>query len=404
MKRILIVASMNVVFTHSYAISFKERGFNVRVLDVGDSIINSHFLESRGVNVTRWRNSSFSIDKVSLSQRIKKIFKRIFVLLALDRSNTVLMLIDKFEKLLSKKSKLPEHISIELINEPNDYVFYIWSTTVRRYKILIDDFFSHEQINQSPRSILAINTYPVRDNYSFDCPPEMCDQDKKYFKGFDLLLFPSRVMVDLFERMGLACSKHLIHEDLLHPNYLVFSNNGACTNKKKKRILFLGNTNFSERTIDNVLPYLLKLAESGIEVCLQRSSNSSQLHENFNYFTPLSYEAFLEGELANFISGFDGVFMGYNDMRNARSRSSFPTRFALALIGLKPILLDGQDFDGLFEEFSGTNLLKKYSSIDDLILKIKSLSSSPSEFSREKYSQRFHNHFDQLLISMGEEI
>lgn len=403
MSNILIFGSMNTVFTHSYSIAFKERGFNVSVIDVGEHSVNPSFLESRGINVLRWQGGVERSPWVKMKHVLKSSMKKLLVSLSLDRAKFVVTLLSKVDNTQSMISRVPPQVSQDLVDTSYDYVFYLWGTTVRKYKMSIDRHYLLFFKKPPPRSILCINTYPVRDGFSLETPPLMAEEDKTYFLSFDLLLFPTDVMLRLFVKMGCRPDKYLVFDDRLHPAYLFSGEKETRAVSSSKRAVFLGNTSFSERTIDNVFPQLIKIANAGIEVWIQRPVEVLTIHKNIKYFTPFTYEQFASGELAIFISEFDFVFMGYNKLRNARSRASLPTRFALAMTGLVPIFLEKNNYDGVLERFGWSNLIYCYESLDDLIDRAKSRTpASDNELSFNTYIQKYYEQFSKLERTMIE--
>lgn len=354
---------MNVVFLHSYAIEFARAGYEVTILDVGHTNVDSTFLRSHLVRVIKWH--TFSNDEaLTTSQKIKNKTRRMLRIIGMENSPILIRAYQNFFE--RSRSYLPPHVKSLLEQISPQLVFYFWSTTVRDKKMMLDCFFQHSTYGHKPKSILGVNTYPVRENFSYDDPPKMSKEDRNYFSGFDLVLLANSYMQDLFMRMGYDLDNTYIHDDRLSPQY--FSKKRTLLTvegKDIRRICFLGNTNFDGRTIDDIRWQLNELAASGFDVSIQATENSSGLDSRIKHFKPYSYAQMLSGEFSEFLSGFDAIFMGYNRLENARSCVSMPTRFALGMTGFLPILIEGKSFAGMRETFGKTFPLLPLESLDD---------------------------------------
>lgn len=391
-NNIIVIGSLNVVFVHSYAISFKERGYNVLVVDIGKKDVPHDYLLERGIDVVAWNREGRK------NSRIKNLVKKVFKLFKFDRIGYMITAIDSFERNHIHALDMTNECKARIMEFDPDCVFYIWSTTVYNQKAKIESFFADSSLQ--PASYLAINTYPVRANYTIENAPQMDQIDREFFDGFDLILYSSRSMESLFIQMGYHNNNSIIYDDRLNPCYFVLEDVAEARGSDNVRVIFLGNTNFSLRTIDDVRRDLNFMAAAGLEVWIQRPSESAGLHTAINFFDPFNYEDMVEGRLAMFIRGFDGVYMGFNQLNNARSNVSFPTRFALAMTGGIPIFLERDNWTAVKERFRDLVPIVEF----DSVLDIASYFSIPKDIcvcmDTEDYSVIFYAEFDRLVNEM----
>lgn len=397
---VLLVGSMNVVFLHSYALEFARAGYEVSVLDIGQTNVDSSFLGEYAIKVVKW-HAFTSGETLTTSQKIKNSVRRLLRKIGLERSP---LLIEAYQALFERgRGDVPRHLGAMLEQMAPEFIFYFWSTTVRDKKDVLDAFFSRSCSAGRPKSVLGVNTYPVREDFSYADPPCMSAADRDYFAGFDLVLLANSYMQDLFTRMGYDKANTYIHDDRLSPRYFAKIRTQLLIDGKNiRRLCFLGNTNFTERTIDDVRWQLNKLAECGFEVSIQQPRVTSGLDARITYFRPYSYSQMLSGEFAAFLSGFDAVFMGYNGLINARSTVSMPTRFALGTIGFLPILIESDSFSGVREIFGEMFPLVLFDDFHNIPTAINSFSFTGAKDPYGDYEKKFYCKFNQLLEKITE--
>lgn len=342
----IIFGSLNVVFTHSYAYALREMGYDVIVVDIGEKKIDFLALEEEGIRVFEWNSGSArSTTLLDIKSAVKKIFKS----LKLDRSKLFRLLAAIYATKRTSNG-LPYHLQQILLSNTHACFLFLWSTTAAAHKSKVDEFVQSH--GTTKRSFLIVNTYPVRDDYSYDDAPEMSQTDKTYFESFEKILVPTIEMRNLFLKIGYIFPNIEVHPDLLHPRYVAkkLPKLDALETKaliKRPRLIFLGNTNFSERSIDDVSATLRSFAQNGYQVHIQKHPSVNSLdfpRTSLIMFSPFSYEQMAKGLLSEYIAKNEFVFVGYNKMDNARSYVSFPTRLALAVLGNRPILLENKQF------------------------------------------------------------
>lgn len=342
----IIFGSLNVVFTHSYAYALREMGYNVTVIDIGETRIDYSALREAGICVYEW---SFTSIHSNFLTGIKSAIKKLLKSIKLDRSKLFNFLAGIYANGRASKD-VPEHLKQILRNNLDSYFLFLWSTTAAAHKRKVDEFSqSHGETRQS---FLIVNTYPVRDHYSYDDAPEMSQADKEYFKSFKKILVPTREMSYLFSKIGYTFPNVEVHPDILHPKYVAKNFTTSRISKIKAfedgpSLTFLGNTNFSERSIDDVSSTLRFFSEHDFQVHFQKHQSANSIifpKASAILFEPFSYAQMANGLLSEYISRNDFVFVGYNKMDNARSYVSFPTRLALAVLGNRKILLEKNQF------------------------------------------------------------
>ena len=110
------------------------------------------------------------------------------------------------------------------------------------------------------------------------------------------------------------------------------------------------------------------------------------------YFLPFDYDEIIAGELSHFIKSFDGVLVAYNNLNNARSNISYPTRYALGLLSNRPIYMK----EGVFKAIENNDIITTYISTADLVGKIKTQETS-SEYDIEHLKDRFNMLIDAVV-------
>lgn len=357
--RVLIVGSMNVVFVHSYALKLIDAGHEVDIVDVGQYCeVESLELASRGVRVSRWSRWFKAAKPGGMKSRVRTFAKKTLKLLRLDRSKLFLVALSKVESGVKIE---PSREFVGYLKKVNpDRILYLWSTTVKSQKRVLDLCFVE---NKRPNSYLIVNTYPVRSNASFDEVFLDMDEDRGYFSSFERVVLTSKKMESYFLKHHLISAERIcIFDDRLSHHYYARKPHLARSNGK--RLVFLGNVKYSERTIDDVRSQLLQLMDYGFDVWVQEGGD--RFDSRLNEFKPFSYDKMIRGELGQFISGFDAVFMGYNSLDNARSNISFPTRFALGLLGRVPILIEKGVFLAIEELFCSGREIILYERLDEI--------------------------------------
>ena len=383
MSKYIVVGSSNVIFTHSYCLGLHDRYLLSGYIDTGKHSIKYPGYLSK-IDTLRLYNN-FEVGKVSFKRRVIKFAKLLLKILRLDQSRLVTNLINNHSIEKVDRKKISEIESFLSKKKTNHFV-YLWSTTVKEEKKIIDD------IQPNNKSVLIVNTYPIRSNNQLD---EDCDEyltDAQYFNSFDRLLVPTKLMKDLLcDKCCVDKARITVMPDYLHPKMYSNSISTARLDKREnKKIVFLGTTNFSERTIDDISSLIRELSHSNIEVHLQGDPAKSS--DMIKYFLPFDYDEIIAGELSHFIKSFDGVLVAYNNLNNARSNISYPTRYALGLLSNKPIYMK----EGVFKAIENNDIITTYISTADLVGKIKTQETS-SEYDIEHLKGRFNMLIDAVV-------
>ncbi|WP_324022709.1 hypothetical protein [Aeromonas caviae] len=404
---ICFVGSSNTIFTHSYLIFLKKIFNNVYFIDISkEQSQQVDFINSSDI-LRLYHQSNSSRVRLSYLKRLFKYFK-------LDRFSQFIFfldLLDNFKKLNKSQSSSIEKF---LSEKDIDVFVYFWGTTVKAEKKAIESTSLYRMEggnkfkNKKPQSILIVNTYPVRSNVGFYDSFTLSFIDKRFFKSFNSVSFPSEEMKSFFDRNKIPYNKYQIIPDFLSSSFssmhsleynIDFNNLGgasieALVARDVSCLVFLGNTNFKSRTIDDVYEQIFEIAEHGICVWLQESDDLSQImkdksHDNINTFKPFSYSQIVEGHLTKFLSHFDGVLMIYNDINNARTASGFPTRFALSLFANIPVFVNSDAFVFLKNKFNG--VVYEFNTPDDIECVISNNTRVGVDFSvcLEEYSEQW---------------
>ncbi|GAA5186418.1 hypothetical protein [Ferrimonas gelatinilytica] len=350
--KICFVGSSNTLFTHAYLDIFSKISNDLSFIDSSREQVRNN--KSTNEDVTTVIRTNFS-----LSQESK--MKRFLSKMGLDRSHMVSFILAMKENISSlsceQYSRVKEHVRE---NRP-DIIIYFWSTTLKQEKKAIDN--SLLELGLKAKSILIVNTYPVRTDCNFAQKSIYSIFDKCYFNSFDGLAVPSSEMKEHLRVNGLIEGKKiLVSTDVICPFVKRIPSHKKINNDTVD-LVFLGNTFFKSRTIDNVEKELVRLTSDGFNVWVQ-NSRDIEGNTRLNKFEPFGFEDILRGELLNFVDRHDGVLMLYNGLDNARSHCSLPTRFAMALESNVPIFVRSGTFGSLLKNYP--NKVFEFSTATDI--------------------------------------
>ncbi|OEE57326.1 hypothetical protein A1OS_21730 [Enterovibrio norvegicus] len=336
---ILILGSMNTIFVYSYFKIFKKNGANVFFANTS----SLYDVNENGINLyTKAKNSSFKSWLRRLSKKLK-----------IDRINYLWKIYEKYEYSESLNNDIELKLEKFLLEKKIDIVFSFWGTTLKKEIESIDKIIKRNAINL--KLVHCVNTYPVRYELTKDIGCEghnVLKSDSDYFDKFDALICASHGMKSLFR--DVVKYNGLIYVELDFLEDELFSKNSRL-NYRKNSVVFLGNVSFENRSIDDVGSTLLSIANSGVDVWLQEPCAIK--HPNIHTFKPFNYSEICDGKLGDFIGQFSASIVLYNDYNNLRTSISYPTRFALATLGDRPIIIQSGVFDGI-EDYSNSNQIE----------------------------------------------
>lgn len=352
---IVVVGSAKVPFVYSYIKYFSDLGHKVCFLNTSKELLCD---DSIGVNLY----SNETVNGSLVFSYIKRKIKKIFSLLHIDRLNIFIRFLE-YKEDLQKLSISCDNKILNILKENDiDLVFSLWGTTLRKE---IKSFVLLRKNNNFKFKIVhSVNTYPVRFNFDkLRYQSNIPNRDKFFFSYFDGVIVPTHKMKSLFEDSFCFRGDILVQPDFLHKDF--FDVNYCKHKPSKNALVFLGNVNFSERTIDNVSAKIIDIMDSGIELWVQ--SPCEIQHTNLRTFNSFSLDDIATGKLSSFISQFVGSIIFYNDLNNLRSSISYPTRFALSTLSNKPIFVESNVFDGLEEYLLDVNSpVVFYENVDQL--------------------------------------
>lgn len=372
---VLILGSMNTVFLYSYANIFKKNKCNVFLANTS----NEFTANDNGIDLYEEENS-FKKNK----------FREYANLFKLDRINLFWNALEHIEYKKSLSLNTEEKLKRFILEKEIDIVFCFWGTTLKKEsKSLVN---INESLKKRIKIILCVNTYPVR----YELPKELSNKkikilkkDSIYFNRFDGIICSCEKMKDLFGNILKIKSKMYVSPDLLDDDF--FYKKNICEYNKKS-LIFLGNVNFSKRSIDDISYEILKLADEGISIWLQEPCHLE--HENIHTFKPFNYKDISDGLLSEFIKRFSASLVIYNDLDNLRTSIGYPTRFALATLGQKTILIPSGVFDGIENYITDNNIesvirFTEYSQIGCILDSIDNEKNCDLE---KKFTATFNNH------------
>ena len=328
--KVAIFGSEKTIFVHSYIRLLLNEGIDVKHF-------NNSEKKSKSPDAVNYK------DDKGVSSKASKLAKKIIKKLRLDRVNLYLNLIEKKE-LKSELSKAEKYkIKNELTKLEPDVILFFWGTTLRKELAFINT------LNLCSKKILLVNTYPIRTRFESWSDNPFLAQDRDYFSFFDKIILPSDYLYNVFYDSGFLNGMAFVNPDFILNGhvYNVREIKENIKNKSSnKKIIFLGNTNFSERSIDDVSEIIIELASKGINVFVQKSNYTDEklsTIDNIFTFPPFSFEEILSGKLLDYINDFDGVLFSYNDVCSIRYDGSITTRLLLAEGAQVPIYIFGDE-------------------------------------------------------------
>ena len=393
--KILVVGSLTTIFLENYIDVFNEFGYEIEVLNIS-SQTSPKMLDGgiRVVNLNKKRSSKLSP---------KLILKRVLKILGLDRNRILLKYYAEFEK-INRFNREKELLIREQIDHfQPDIVFFFWGTTVFAEITIIKELYPDLKL------VLDINTYPTREVVELDKKADSFENDQVVFNKCDGIIYSSNAMKNYFE-------KHFIFKKKLKRVTFFDSFNSKFTPNKQLQkhdnpfqLIFLGNTDFANRSIDDVRVELLGILDAGFKITIQEPATGMPNHENLSIFKPFTFAQIKKGELANYITKFYGVLMLYNGKKDLRNWISVTTRFALSLNAGVPIVMKKNFFCAMEEITNENHGSILYSDIKDLKSKFsnkdyyfKELNKAKSSLSKIELNQRFFKLDDYLKNIIGE--
>ncbi|WP_165387350.1 hypothetical protein, partial [Vibrio vulnificus] len=304
-------------------------------------------------NIVRYDGAINYNDSNEIKSKRKNQIKKVIKLFNIDKVDFFLKRLERKEitSTLSEVEKVV--LKKELLAYDADYLIFFWGTTFRKEIEFI------KTLNLKAKKVIILNTYPVRTKFNCWNENKFIQEDREYFSFFDKFIFPSSAMYELF------CDSTYINNKsaLVNPDFVVCENilqNKNVSVTSTKRLVFLGNTDFSLRNIDDIRNVILNAAHNGIKVYIQESYDAiklSRCYDNIITFKPFNFESILNGDLIKYISQFDGVLFSYNDVSKIRYNSSITTRLLLAegcgvpvyIFGKRPDFLDDELIHGVFK-------------------------------------------------------
>ncbi|EOX4123702.1 hypothetical protein ACPF3Y_000300, partial [Vibrio cholerae] len=248
--KVAVFGSEKTIFVHSYIRLLRNEGMDVKHF-------NNSEKKSESLDVINYK------DVKNVSSKVSKLVKKIIKKLKLDRTNHYLNLIEKKEL----KGELSKGEKYKLQNELSklepDVILFFWGTTLRKELAFINT------LNLSSKKIILVNTYPIRTRFESWSDNPFLEQDRSYFSYFDKIILPSEYLYNIFYESGFLNNNAYINPDFILTDHVCkFKEVKESVNSKSanKKIIFLGNTDFSERSIDDVSELIIELANNGIDV------------------------------------------------------------------------------------------------------------------------------------------
>ncbi len=372
--KVCVVGSLSTIFTHCYIIGLKRAGCDVSIINTSSSISEYKDPYIPLLNTKKRKES-----------RNKKKFHSVIAKLKKNKIICSLYEILTYARCVSSRSSSIDKFLVK--NNPNKILFF-WGTSTRTELFQIKNAYrnlTELKDIECPELILDVATYPVRDYITEANAFFMRYIDKDYFSHFNKVLSHSDIM-DRFLVKNIGIEETNLQRFICtFPKEAYFKSVESKIKVKSKekihkKIIFLGAFDPSNPN-DDISREVDTLLSFGLEIYVQKCTRI-KFSEKVKYFEPLSFDEILSGQFGEFISSFDGILMTYGQMSRLREKLTYPTRLAVATLGLVPIYIPSGRFDSIKEIVRNSGLRARFYSepkdIFDLALSDYNIQ-SPSE-------------------------
>ncbi len=367
---LLYLSHISTLRIESDVTMLEERGYKVTVL-------NNHKLhfQKRLKNFPNFTNIINLYEPrfiwiVKLRLKITKLIKFLLTLTKLDTSRKVISFREKVSlESISRVSNSTKKTITRIIKEKEiDVIYCSWSTTgFPEIKVI-------QEANLGIPIILSIQTYPFWQTAVVGGSFKENKEHKEIFENLDGRIHCSQVMFD-YMNDHFNLTKH--GKDLIMMGYCkkrnFYKKRLPLLSEKEgeSHIVFIGNTQFSQRTLDDVGRQLYCIAKKRIHIHFSYTHDRIKRNPYIHMFSPFSHRQLLNGELATHMTQFDACIVLYNiDKPYARFNNSLPERFLFALNGAVPIALPKGYFAACEEMINKYQIGFTYENLDDLKIKL----------------------------------
>lgn len=409
--KILFLGPVSSFMVHNLITGFKNMGHDLVVLNTSDSVTTTHLPLDPSISVINLYDHVALIPpskKKGVKSRIKDVIRKNkgfyrFLQRIFTKAN-----------LRAKIAPIPSAARIKiqtaLKDETIELIYSFWGGTV------------FPELN----FIKSISTIPVlHDFQSFPLDLSKVGEDALVNPEIESLInkLEGRIMAsENMERyfataMNLDYGINFIQFNYFRKMYFRTKNLPLLSAKDSQpHLVFIGRTDFKDRSHDNVLRLVKEIAKKKIHVHMSIPNIDPPESQFIHYFENFSKEQLASGEFANFLTRFDGCILLYNiNERYYRYHNSHSARFLFALPAGIPVVIPDGLFDASqkFAERHGIGFA--YKGIDELYEKLTDKSYMESirkrcaesiesgEFYFENHEDAYNDMFNQVVEKYGKE-
>jgi hypothetical protein len=303
---------------------------------------------------------------VKIRSGITAFLKYLLTVTKLDTSHHVVSIrkkvdIDSLKRINSKTKSL----ILKTLKEKSIEVIYCsWSITG------FPEIKAIQEENANIPIILSIQTYPFRGTTVVGNNYEENKEIKKIFENLDGRIHCSKTMHE-FMHNNFDLYKH--GSDLITMGYFreryFYKNRLQLLSEKDREphLIFIGNTQFSQRIMDDVRQQIYDITQKGIHVHFSSTYDRIKDSPYIHMFQPFSHQQLLNGEFATYMTQFDACIVLYNiDRQYFRFNNSLPERFLFALNAGIPIVVPKKYFGSCEEIINNYQIGFSYGSLVEL--------------------------------------
>ncbi len=302
-----------------------------------------------------------------IRDKTQKVLKKILTGVRLDCSSYVMKVRENLERNMFKRITPDIRKKIQQVMQDNkiDVVYSTWGITCFPEIKAIQDagFFIP--------TILNVETYPFYFTDTIDIPSSKSDPvSSEIIKKLAGRIYGTELMKKYFEQNFETKSfgKNLVMMSFFREKYLYKRRCPLLSEKDNSpHLIFIGNTAFSQRTVDDVRSQLYEIAESEIHVHLGQPDIKLKKHPYVHVFPLFGDKQVADGTFTTFMTQFDGSIMLYNlDKVYMRFYISLPLRFLTAVYSGIPVFASAKYFAGCAEIIDKYKIGFAYKDIQDM--------------------------------------
>ena len=220
--------------------------------------------------------------------------------------------------------------------------------------------------------IHSIQSYPLREVGSVDEEREEPKEVREIFETLDGRIHCSQIMYDYMNKhFNLrGHGKDLVLMGYYGEDYFYKERLTLLSGKDNEpHLIFIGGTEFSQRTFNDVRQQISKIAEEGIHIHF--ADTRDKIIADKRYVHTFGQKNPANGEFATFMTQFDACVVLYNlDKRYTRYQNSLPERFLFALNAAIPVIVPKGYFTSCEEIISNYQIGFAYDNFGDLKSKL----------------------------------